>query len=235
MAAFHTKLTQRRDGYTVLLVLLILFLFLQSSDHWNGLLGTLVVVGRGLIGFTTLFVVFDLRRDRLIGGLALGATFVLLAASQLAHSNVRLALEICYHLIMVVFLTTTLVTILRRILRARSEGSADVLGAICGYLLAGDALSAINSTAYLLWPGAYSVSQSVAPLLTHAQGRTAVFAYYSFSQMLTLGYADVNPIRAPATTLSLFGALFGLFYTAIVVAQFVSLEQGPSKNTPGKP
>lgn len=227
MQAVKKQSFLRRDGYTVLLVLLLLFIFLQSTDHWSGLIGAIVVLSRGLIGFTTLFVVFEGQRQRLIGCAALVATFTLLAASRLAQGDVRTGIEVGYHLLMVSFLVTTLVTILRRILRARSEGSADVLGAICGYLLAGDALAAINSIAYLLWPGAYSFSQGVSPLLAHVQGRTALFVYYSFSQMLTLGYADVTPVRAPATTLSLLAALFGLFYTAIVVAQFVSLERGP--------
>jgi len=53
----------------------------------------------------------------------------------------------------------------------------------------------------------------------------ALFSYYSISQMLTVGYADVTPIRAPATTISLFSTLFGVFYTAIVVSQFVGLAQ----------
>jgi Ion channel len=43
--------------------------------------------------------------------------------------------------------------------------------------------------------------------------------------VLTIGYADVTPVRAPATTLSLLAALFGVFYTAVVVAQFVGLAQ----------
>ncbi len=61
----------------------------------------------------------------------------------------------------------------------------------------------------------------------------AVFSYYSLAQMLTIGYADVTPVRAPATTLSLFGALFGMFYTAIVVSQFVSLAQSPKRKGHG--
>jgi hypothetical protein len=42
----------------------------------------------------------------------------------------------------------------------------------------------------------------------------------------------VTPVRAPATTLSLLGALFGLFYTAIVVSQFVGLAQSGRRETP---
>jgi len=59
----------------------------------------------------------------------------------------------------------------------------------------------------------------------HWQGRLALFCCHSFSQMTMLGYADITPVRAPATTLSLFAALFGMFYTAIVVSQFVGLAQ----------
>ena len=33
--------------------------------------------------------------------------------------------------------------------------------------------------------------------------------------------------------LSLFGALFGLFYTAVVVSQFVGLAQSGKRETPG--
>jgi hypothetical protein len=48
--------------------------------------------------------------------------------------------------------------------------------------------------------------------------------------MTMLGYGDVTPVRAPATTLSLFAALFGMFYTAIVVAQFVGLAQSAPRD-----
>ena len=53
--------------------------------------------------------------------------------------------------------------------------------------------------------------------------------------MLTIGYADVTPVRAHATTLSLFGTLFGLFYNAVVVSQFVRLGQAIERRTSGEP
>ncbi len=43
--------------------------------------------------------------------------------------------------------------------------------------------------------------------------------------MLTIGYAAVTPLKAPATTLSLLAALFGLFYTAVIVSQLVGMVQ----------
>jgi hypothetical protein len=69
-----------------------------------------------------------------------------------------------------------------------------------------------------------------AAVLADWQGRHALFSYYAFAQMLTIGYADVTPVRAPGTTLSLLGALFGLFYTAGVVSQFVGLAQSRKRS-----
>ena len=100
-----------------------------------------------------------------------------------------------------------------------------MFGAICGYIIAGDAWANTNGIAYLLVPAAYSINPEVDALLADGEGRLALFLYYAFAQMLTIGYADVTPLRAPATTLSLFAALFGLFYMAVVVSQFVSLAQ----------
>ena len=62
---------------------------------------------------------------------------------------------------------------------------------------------------------------------------TAPFAYYSYTQMLTLGYAPVVPLAAPATTLSLLASLFGLFYTAVIVSQLVGMAHSKRKEPRG--
>jgi hypothetical protein len=115
--------------------------------------------------------------------------------------------------------------ILRDLFRAPTTGAENVLGAICGYIIAGNAWARVNAIAYLLVPSAYSIDPGVAALLPDWHGRVALFTYYAFAQVLTIGYSDVTPIRAPATTLSLFAALFGVFYTAVVVSVFVGLAQ----------
>lgn len=104
-------------------------------------------------------------------------------------------------------------------------GAESVLGAICGYLVAGGAWARINAIAYLLVPSSFTFDPAVAAQLPDWHSRVALFTYYSFSQVLTLGYSDVTPLHAPATTLSLFAALFGVFYTAVVVSVFVGLAQ----------
>jgi hypothetical protein len=71
------------------------------------------------------------------------------------------------------------------------------------------------------------INPELAGFLTDWHGRTALFTYYSFAQVMTIGYSDVTPVHSPATTLSLFAALFGVFYTAVVVSQFVGLAHKP--------
>jgi hypothetical protein len=123
------------------------------------------------------------------------------------------------------FLWGAVYVILRDLFRAPTTSAENVLGAICGYLIAGDAWARINAVAYLLVPSAYSIDPAVTALLPDWHGRVALFTYYAFTQVLTIGYSDVTPVGAPATTLSLFAALFGVFYTAIVVSVFVGLAQ----------
>ena len=77
----------------------------------------------------------------------------------------------------------------------------------------------------LLW----HIGKSGAGIRLHSSW---LFTYYAFAQVLTIGYSDVTPIRAPATTLSLFSALFGVFYTAVVVSQFVGLAQRGKRQSP---
>jgi len=39
----------------------------------------------------------------------------------------------------------------------------------------------------------YSIASEVDLLLGHWHSRMALFSYYSFSQMLTIGYSDITP------------------------------------------
>jgi hypothetical protein len=69
-------------------------------------------------------------------------------------------------------------------------------------------------------------------MLGHWHARLVLFCNYSFAQQMTmLGYSGITPVRAPATTLSLLVGLFGMFYTAIVVSQFVGPAQGASRDS----
>jgi hypothetical protein len=125
---------------------------------------------------------------------------------------------LAFYVLHAVFLWAAVVVILRELFQRKGVGGDNVLGAICGYLIAGAGWASLNEIAFWFDPTTFSINPDLTSLVADWQGRLALFLYYSLAQMMTIGYSDVTPLRAPATTLSLFAALFGLFYTAIVVA-----------------
>ena len=221
----------RGHRYVVLLALLLVVLAIQSLDARPGA-GRLFNEGfRTVLGVAILVVVFERRRERAFMAAIIAAVVAIGWGRHFSPASLEYALSLALRAFMSVYLWLAVWAILRDLFGKPAAGAANVVGAICGYIIAGDAWANINAIAYLLVPAAYSVNPEVNALLVDWQGRLALFSYYSFAQMLTIGYADVTPVRAPATTLSLLGALFGLFYTAIVVSQFVGLAQS-ARETP---
>ena len=181
---------------------------------------------------TIYLVVFEGGRERVLAGVVLALAVGIGWARHFLGGSDAGALALCFNALMAFFLWAAVAVILRDLFRAPQAGAGNVLGAICGYLIAADAWSGLNISAFLLFPAAFTIDPGIQAMMGHWHDRLAIFCYYSFSQMLMLGYSDVTPVRAPATTLSLFAALFGLFYTAIVVSQFVGLAQAANHREP---
>ena len=219
-----------RHRNAVLLVLLLAAYTFQSfaiSAQTGGFVSDVVLTALELAMF---FIVFERRSERL----ALAIVFVAAAAVGLSRYLAPASLEsgraLSFDVLHAIFLWAAVVVILRELFRRKGVAADNVLGAICGYLIAGAGWASLNEIAFWFDPTTFSINPDLQTLVADWQGRLALFLYYSLAQMMTVGYADVTPLRAPATTLSLFAPLFGLFYTAVVVAQFVGLAQYGSRN-----
>jgi hypothetical protein len=215
----------RNRKYAVLLALLCIALAIETVNARGGE-RYLSDFFRAVLGVAIWFVVFKRPRERVVMATLLVAAMALNLGRYFAAESVVHALSLAEQMVLALFLCGAVYVILRDLFEKPLPGGENVLGAICGYLIACDAWARLNAIAYLLVPASYSIDPGVAALLPDWHGRVALFTYYAFSQVLMLGYSDVTPIRAPATTLSLFAALFGVFYTAVVVSQFVGLAQG---------
>ena len=229
--AERLPLLPRRHKYKVLLVLLLASIVIQTYGLRSGFAGLLSDIFRTLLGVTIFIVVFRGARERVPAALLLLATVVVAWTRHFTGGSDEGGLALAFNALSSLFLWTAVAVILRDLFRTPEAGAGNVLGAICGYLIAADAWCGVNIAAYLLAPNSFAFDPGVQELLGHWHGRLALFCYYSFSQMTMLGYADITPVRAPATTLSLFAALFGMFYTAIVVSQFVGLAQGAARDS----
>jgi hypothetical protein len=219
----------RRHKYKVLLALLLASIVIQTYGLHSGFPGLLSDIFRTVLSVTIFIVVFRGARERVPAALLL-AKVVVGSTRNFTGGSDEGALALAFNALSPLFLWTAVAVIMRDLFRTPEAGAGNVLGAICSYLIAAHAWSGINICAYLLAPHSFAFDPQVQEMLGHWHGRLALFSYYSFSQMTMLGYSDITPVRAPATTLSLFAALFGMFYTAIVVSQFVGLAQGASRN-----
>ena len=219
--------------YTVLLALLLVSLVLETfnaSGDWlffSAAFGTVLII-------VVWAVVFEKPRERFRMGVVLCLALILFWFQLLTRSSLDYELTLAEQAARSLFMTVAVYTILRDLLQDPSGGTENILGALCGYLIAGNVWASLNTIAYLLVPTAYSIDPAITSQLPGWHARTALFTYYAFAQVVSIGYADVTPLRAPATTLSLFAALFGAFYMAVVVSLFINLAQNKRSQRSGE-
>jgi len=114
--------------------------------------------------------------------------------------------------------------ILRRIFRRHAIRTDDVIGAICGYLLAGAAWGNLYALVYLIHPAAFQISDKIAAQLDKWHMQRFLFDYFSIMTLTTYGFADIAPAGFPVYSLIWLESVFGQFYIAVVVAQLVGLR-----------
>jgi hypothetical protein len=220
-----------RHKYAALLALLFVVLAVETFNVRPGAELRSDAL-RTVLTIAIWIIVFERPRERAAMVAVLLASLLVNWGRYFTVAGLDRALSLADEVLLLLFLWSAVCVILRDLFRTPAAGAENVLGAICGYVIAGHAWAHANALAYLLVPSAYSINPELAILLPDWRGRMAIFTYYAFTQVMTIGYSDVTPVRAPATTLSLFAALFGVFYTAVVVSQFVGLAQKPKRETP---
>ncbi|MGH8620299.1 MAG: potassium channel family protein [Burkholderiales bacterium] len=227
---FHYK-------HVVLLVVLIAGLAFQQHTaqlrpEWQ-LVHELFIVGL-MIG--VFFVVFEHAHSRW-WALGIGAVAAICTLLRFVPGLSPLPLAVVYDLALAAFFGFAAVRILANIFR-RPEISGDaVIGSVCGYLLAGVAWASLYSLVETLQPGSFAMSPELAKQLNNWYSSHALFHYFSFVTLTTMGYGDVTPLKHPATMLAWLEAVFGQFYIAVVVAQLVGARMAralrPDSEGPG--
>ena len=213
--------TLRRHKYAILLAVLVGVALLESfgqrlprplfSDF--AMMTTMVLV---------FLIVFERGADRLVAFIALVTAAGTFAAHYvLSGSYPQLTLRVIHHSAKLVLIGFATFVILRNILAQRVIVTDDVLGAVCGYLLAAGAWASIFLLIESLSPGSFSVSQGFNAGLDTWDGRIAVLGNVSLGSLTGLGSTAAGAVQPPATILVPLEALFGQFYIAVVVAQLV--------------
>lgn len=172
----------------------------------------------------TFLAVFEEGRARRVAAVLLAPAVVFAFAEYVTPAPTFLAGLVAFHLSVALFFGFAVAAIVRDVFRHRSIALDDVAAAFAGYLLLGLLWGNLYATAHLLAPGAFSVSADIAWQLDDWHLRRALFNYYSFTTMASLGYNDVVPTAPIANTLSWMEVLAAQFYLAVVIAQLVGLK-----------
>lgn len=216
--------TFRSRRFLILLSTLAIVLVVQSLSQnlaASSIITDVVVI---LAVLAVLFLVFQQTPQRRAALVAAIAAIAITVAHYVLPDRFHVPLAVAYHALLIVFLGWALVEILRSLFADKPIQTDDILGAVCGYLITGAAWGNLYALSELLVPGSFSVNPAIQGDLTDWHGRRALFTYFSFTTISSLGYADVTPTRAPATTMVLVEVVFGQFYLAVVVAQIVSMR-----------
>ena len=225
MKTFH------RHKHAILLGALILVALVESFSHRQVLgpvLSDLVIVVTMTLAF---LIVFDRWLNRLVAFIALATVVAVVWAHYLLPpSYPQVPLRLVYHSAALLLVGFATFVILRNIFEQRVVRTDDVLGAVCGYLLAAGAWSNLFMLTEIFSPGSFNVGPEFGVGLDSWDGRIAVLSYVSLGSLTSVGSGAVVPVRPPATVLTTLEAVFGQFYIAVVVAQLVGArlsQRGP--------
>ena len=126
-----------------------------------------------------------------------------------------------------IFLSFTLIALLRGVLRTETVSLDTIYGALSVYLQ----MAFVWGIAYLLLetiqPGGLSMD-----VARHPNHRVDWFdcMFYSFVTLTSLGYGDMVPISAQCRSLSVLEAVSGIMYVAVLVARLVGLYAARKSN-----
>ncbi|HEY6363161.1 MAG TPA: hypothetical protein VI585_00080, partial [Candidatus Binatia bacterium] len=178
-------------------------------------------------------IVFHRRMNRLVAFIAVATAIVADSARYLMPSYPEVLFRLIFHSAALLLLGFAALVILRNIFEQHVVSGDDVIGAVCGYLLAAGAWSSLFLLIEIFLPGSFSVGPGFAAGLNTWDGRIAVMSYVSLGSLTSLGSGAIVVLRPPATILTRLEAVFGQFYIAVVVAQLASarLSQRSQRNS----
>ena len=209
--------------YRILFGVLIVILVIQpffSESHLSGIVLDI------FISFLIVFVVFESRQRK--HSLAVIVSLSLLAMITNwsdEHLN-YLPLVIAAQLFSILFIFYICYVIIMAIIEAKRVTFDIIVGAVCVYLLIGLLWTFIYSLLELSHPGSFA-STICANKITASSSPDFILSrlnYFSFVTLATVGYGDIIPASHQAQMLSVFEAITGQLYLAILIARFVGLN-----------
>jgi len=194
--------------------LIVLFPFLAKP-------GLAIVIFRLLSTLSFLAAVYAVSEKRVqwITGLVLAVPAAVLNTVFSFHPG-ALTLAVPSLGFTLLFLSFTLIALLRAVLRTQRVTLDTIYGALSVYLQMAFAWGIAYLLLETIQPGGLSMD-----VVRHPNHTVDWFdcMFYSFVTLTSLGYGDMVPISAQCRSLSVLEAVSGIMYVAVLVARLVGL------------
>lgn len=208
----------RRHRYLILLLALLAAIVLGMADVEHAYLRESIV---SVMMTLVMVIVFDRHLMRVLSVLAGGAVLLGLWLMRLVPATQLVGPQAAIHLGGVLFFALAVGMVLRHLFERRAVSIDDILGSVCGYLIAALAWANVYALIELASPGAFGLATPDKVGLTQWYERESVFIYFSLTTLTTIGYGDITPVAPLARSAAMIEGVFGQFYIAVVVAQLV--------------
>jgi voltage-gated potassium channel len=175
---------------------------------------------------------FHTRRRRWIGSVLVGAVLALSLARLFVPMELRLQTGIVLNVFAAAFYVFVFSVILSHVFNTRVLRTDDVVGAFSGYMLIALIWGRLYALTWMLKPGYFSISSNIEWQLHNWNTLLALFDYYSFTTISTIGYAAITTIGPPGNTLVWLEVMCGQFYMAVVVATIVGMKLAEALTSP---
>ena len=129
----------------------------------------------------------------------------------------------------ILFFDLIVVLFILQIIRAKTVTPRVLMKSVTAYLLLGLSFAIMIGLITVADPNSYSFPHLKQPLV-EGISHTSNYIYYGFVTLTTLGYGDVAPLTPAAKSFSIFTAITGQLYVAIIIATLVSKYLGQKKS-----
>jgi len=200
------------NSVLLLLVIFTIFLIPFFPIEWHRILFS--------ICFTLIFLLSALALSKYRSRIFNIAVIVIIIEwlSELLNLSILSTVSLLANIF---FFILIVILFIIQIARAKTVTPLVIMESINGYLMLGMSLSILIALISIVDPNSFSF-----PHLTKALDPTinyfSNYTYYGFVTLSTLGYGDVVPITPAARSFSIFTAITGQMYVAIIIAALVA-------------
>ena len=120
--------------------------------------------------------------------------------------------------LILVFYVMIIVVIFRHVFAGEQPTSESIFGALCIYLLIGFSFASIYGLVAAFQPNAFYLDPHTN---LHSVPDRFDFVYYSFGIMTSLGAAGITPVSPQARSFSIFEAILGILYLAVLITGLI--------------